>query len=135
MLNVIVGTRPMAVLASVITCRSDPAPVSLVLVTTNPLRVRANSEVSPLPRSVAVALKKLPGSVGVPKPVMKDALPEMLSVVTFVEPMNCSPWPKPDGSAALFAKNSRRKVWPGVLLSVPATATVPSVGVAKVRTG
>src|SRR5207245_204777 len=79
-----------------------------------------NSEVSLL-GSVAVAAMNSPGGTAKAKRAVKCAFP-LLSVVTVIEPRNVCPSPKPDGSHAVFAKNSSVKVVFGVLVNDPTTS-------------
>src|SRR6266446_6420780 len=78
--------------------------VTRILVLTRVMEVIPKKEAL-LVGSVAVAVMYWLVSSGVPKVTVKPAL-QLASVVTFVEPRNVLPWPKPDESHARLAKNS-----------------------------
>src|SRR5690349_16276129 len=86
-----------------------------------------NCDVSNEVRSVAVAVTTVPAATA-GRLAVNAALP-IPSVVTFVNPRNVAPSPKPEGSGAGLLKNSMRKVRSGVLLSTPSTV-VPTTTVA-----
>src|SRR6185295_8314236 len=91
-----------------------------------------NSDVLPL-GSVAVAVTDLqPTFVGTV--MVKLALP-LASVATAAKPIKVSPSPWPEGSQAVFEKNSRLKIVRGVLLSVPTIVVVAPEDETLVSTG
>src|SRR5438067_1540207 len=93
-------------LALRIAWRSEPRPLSLVLVTTKVGGRKAweNSDVLPF-GSVAVAVNTdWPAGAGGRPTVKVPPLPE-LSVTRTTSPRKVCPWPKPVGSAAALAKN------------------------------
>ena len=66
-----------------------------------------NSDVSPVPKSVAVAVTTEPGVSEPGKSGLNVALP-VPSVVTFTAPTHVWPSPKPEASAAGLEKKSSR---------------------------
>src|SRR5512135_452147 len=97
--------RPATALALRIACRSEPGPLSFVLVTVKAsATLLENSDVFLLLRLVAVAVMNRPTRGGAVRSAEKLALPKG-SVITFDWPSNCWPWTKSVGSAALLAKN------------------------------
>src|SRR3954464_3201965 len=114
-------------LAQMIASRREPAPVSLVFVTTRlqaacTVKAAENSEVSTGSEfgfsSVAVAVTNLPvmetGDVKAKAPVSPLASEMLVSR----EPRKVWPSPLPEGSATFEAKNSTRNLELGRLLSV-----------------
>src|SRR5262249_47845859 len=92
-----------------------------------------NSEV-PSGLAVAVAVRNPLAGDGDDKTGVKLAFP-VASVCTWAVPRKTSPSRKPDGSEAVFRKNSRRKDEPGELSRVPWTSRPPAVLTAEVSTG
>src|SRR5437667_116841 len=83
-----------------------------------------NSEVSPLARSVAVAVKSV-APIGCPKVTVKPTSPFASVAAVSTVPTKIFPSPLSVGSHSSFANTSMRKVWPGVELSVPVTLDPP----------
>src|SRR5262249_57358541 len=84
--------------------------------------------------TVAVAVTKRPLATATGKVVVKLTLPAP-SVVTWEAPRKVCPSPKPDGSSAALAKNSRRKLVLGVLLREPPMVVEPPALSTWVSTG
>src|SRR5688572_10713008 len=110
MLKSIVCT-PAALLESVIACRKEPEPASLVFVTVKVVNSACwqaeNSDVL-FKESVAVAVTTCPEVVAIGSVALNEALPEA-SVVTDVEPRKTSPSPLPEDSHDGLEKNSTEK--------------------------
>ena len=95
-----------------------------------------NSELSPVPAAVAVAVAKLPlAAVG--KDALKSPCP-LASTVMSVAPTNCSPSPLPEASHELLRNASSRK-WlldrPALVSSDPVRVRLPPDSVAPESTG
>ena len=95
---------------------------------------RANSEVSPVARLVAVADSTKPCGKVEAKRRLIAATPLPL-VVTSVEPNAVCPWPYPLGSAVGLVKNWIRNEVLSWLFSVPCTWVSVPFDVSVVRTG
>lgn len=95
--------------------------------------VAENSEVSPVVKSVAVALTTFPAVTTAVSPLMVAA-PAGL-VVTLLAPMNNLPSPLPEASAVVSEKNSMRNVRFAVLVSVPLTVVLEPLVAAPVSNG
>ena len=96
--------------------RSEPAPESLVLVTTSWSVFEAASEncaVSPVLMFVAVAVIRLPGGTLLGIEPTNVTMPVTGSVDTVVEPISVSPSLLVDAVAPGFEKNWMRKFIPG----------------------
>jgi len=83
-----------------------------------------NSEVLLLLGLVAVAVTNWPASRMPEKVIRKLSLP-LGPVVTVPTPMSRCPSPNPEGSQVSLAKNSIRKLVPGLLLSEPRMIVFP----------
>ena len=128
--------RALSALASRIACRSDPAPLSLVLVTSQDTGATArqaeNSEVLLL-GSVAVAVTAAPTVVSGMLAV-KLALP-VPSVVADIDAQKGLSFAVPGSVAAAFEKNSRRKVVFAPLFRVPRIVVTVPLTVAALSNG
>src|SRR5438132_6240687 len=91
-------------------------------------RAAENSEVLLLLLSVAVAVTNLLVTSLAGRITVKVASPlKLVTTLVDADARNVAPWPCPEASGALLAKNSSRKLVNGVLLRVPWIVAFPAL--------